>query len=137
MNARLIPLPRGAGMLLSVLIISAALLMVSVTASLRLSLLSVSLKDTEAYTAARAAAWSCIDMVRMRLMADLDRFQYGDIHITLPYNTFCTIISATTTATTISLRVQGNAGASFVKILVTASRRVANEPFHIETWKEY
>ncbi len=111
--------------------------MVSVTASLRLSLLSVSLEDTEAYVAARAAAWSCIDMVRMRLMADPDRFTHDSVHITLPYNTFCTIISATTTATTTNLRVQGNAGASFVKILVTASRRVANEPFHIETWKEY
>lgn len=129
--------PRGAGALLSVLVVSSVLLLLASLASLRAALLSVTLENTEAYTAARAAAWSCVDMARMRLLLDSQRFENGSARITLPYNALCTIISATTTGTSADIRAEGNVGGSFVRLLVTATRTSVGAPLLIETWREY
>ena len=130
--------PRVFIALLSVLILSGLLSLLTITVSTEGFLAHTSLLNEESYRASRNAAYTCAHLALHSTSVDTYRFEDNiPVRITLPQNTDCIIIQASTTAAGAQALVQGHSGSSYSTMYVDAVRVSSTSPFEISTWREY
>lgn len=124
--------------LFSVLVLSALLLGMAVSADVAAYAAHEAESDEHSYRMAQEAALSCARFSFARLDADPLRFSNTPTTtIRITDESLCRIISASSTGNSAGSSVEGVSGESTVPLYATAVRATSAQPFALETWTEY
>ncbi|MES2225984.1 MAG: hypothetical protein V4480_04235 [Patescibacteria group bacterium] len=128
--------PSGYIALISVLILSAVLMVLVFAANTNAFFARANLSRAEDHAAARHAADGCALFALRALGIDGSIFESIPVVVHLDVSSICTLLVGSISGNTAKITARATSGTSVVVVKVDATRDAASKPFHPTTWGE-